>query len=82
MFEETVNELYELCKAAMAAGAHVSVHISNDAMNIGIVDNGQCGEIYDGFYILYNRKELEEKNEKEFHAAKEHLERLIKEKKE
>ncbi|MDO4307234.1 MAG: hypothetical protein Q4C77_10385 [Eubacteriales bacterium] len=79
MFKEMVKELFELSMETMEAKAYVSISLAKDYMNIGILDAGwDRGRDYDGFYTLHDYKEFSTDNRKNFEAAKEHLERLIK----
>lgn len=80
MFKEMTEELLGLAREAMETKAYVSINLSNDYMNIGILDTGwDKTRDYDGFYALHDHKELSLDNNRSFRAAKAHLGRLIRE---
>lgn len=81
MFKEMVRDLFQLSMKALDAGAYVHFSVQDTSADVAIMEAGWKKDAdYDAYYMIHSEEELRELSEKEFQAAKEHLERLIREK--
>lgn len=80
MFEQEIDELYDLAKRVLnETNSHVVMNIAREATTVFIQDGEMDpGRPYDGVYPIYsNRPLMEERSREEYESAKAHLLRLL-----
>ena len=81
MFWRFADELYRLARRVMEeTNAHIGISMHENGFRIWIQDNGydKNGK-YDGSYGIHKEELLQEITIENYEAAREHLERLLKE---